>query len=64
MKQILTIVLCFFAMAIIAQPINSDEVNYILSIQNTSGEPLKNQAVTKGSCFLCWSVAVEWGKGL
>ncbi|MFK7949992.1 MAG: carboxypeptidase-like regulatory domain-containing protein [Saprospiraceae bacterium] len=46
MKQALTIALCFIAMSIIAQPVNSDEVNYIISIQNAAGEPLKNQEIT------------------
>lgn len=46
MKQALTIALCFIAMSIIAQPVNSDEVNYIISIQNAAGEPLQNQEVT------------------
>ena len=46
MKQALTIALCFITMSIIAQPVNSDEVNYILSIQNATGEPLENQEIT------------------
>ena len=46
MKQALTIVLCCLSMLAIAQPVNSDEVNYIISITNTANEPLKNQEVT------------------
>lgn len=46
MKQIFTIALCFLTVSMMAQAINSDEVNYIISIQNSAGEPLQNQEVT------------------
>jgi hypothetical protein len=46
MKQTLTIVLCCLAIAITAQPVNSDQVNYILAFENEKGEILENQEVT------------------
>jgi hypothetical protein len=45
MKQTLTIVLCCLAIAMTAQPINSDQVNYILAFENEKGERLQNQEV-------------------
>jgi hypothetical protein len=46
MKQTLTIVLCCLAIAMTAQPINSDQVNYILAFENEKGETPQNQEVT------------------
>lgn len=46
MKLTLTIVLCSLAIALTAQPINSDQVNYNLSIQSKHGKPLQNQEIT------------------
>ncbi|NJN77690.1 MAG: hypothetical protein HC803_04640 [Saprospiraceae bacterium] len=45
MKQTLTIVLCCLAIAMAAQPINSDEVNYIFSFEDTKSEPIQNQEI-------------------
>lgn len=46
MKQTLTIVLCCLAIAMTAQPINSDQVNYIIAFENEKGETPNNQQVT------------------
>lgn len=46
MKQALTIFLCYLAIAITAQPISSDQVNYILSFQDEKSESLQSQEIT------------------
>ncbi len=45
MKQVFTAVFCCLAIALTAQPINSDQINYIISIENEISEPLQNQEV-------------------
>lgn len=45
MKQTLTVMLCYFCFAAMAQPINSDQVNYLITLADETEKPIEKQSI-------------------
>ena len=60
MKLTLTIVLCSLAIALTAQPINSDQVNYNLSIQSSNNDGIWGSEIKSMDILIKRPIYSRW----